>query len=307
MDKLLNAVKYLFTNPNRFLLGIFINVAHFLPDKLYLKILFRLSMGYKLNLDNPKTFNEKLQWLKLYNRKPEYTTMVDKYAVKEYVAGIIGEEYIIPTLGVWDKFEEIDFDKLPNRFVLKTTHGGGNTGVVICKDKATFDIEAAKKKLNRSLRSDIYTNFREWPYKNVKRRIIAEVYMTEEKTPDNPNGDLLDYKFFCFNGEVKVMLIATERQTGVKFDYFDKDFNHLPFEQGGPNSTKKLEKPQCTDEMWSIARKLAQGIPHVRVDLYYIDGKIYFGELTFFDSSGMAKFSPKEWDYTFGSWIKLPQ
>lgn len=301
MNKLKKFFNYLFHKPSLLLLAILTRIAPIFPDKLYLKMLFRLRMGYKLNLDNPQTFSEKLQWLKLYNRKPEYTQMVDKVEAKKYVAGIIGEEYIIPTLGVWNSVDEIDFAKLPNQFVLKTTHGGGSGGVVICKDKSTFDIKAAKQKLNRSLRQDIYTHLREWPYKNVKKRIIAEEYIVDKK------GESNDYKFFCFDGEAKIMLMATERQTGVKFDYFDKDFNHLPFEQGGPNSSKVLAKPACMDKMLKIANILSQRIPHVRVDLYDIDGKIYFGELTFFDSSGMAKFKPQEWDYTFGNWIKLPE
>lgn len=298
-----------FKNPNKIAKYLLYKIAHIIPDYIYLKMLFRLSMGYKLNLDNPQTFSEKLQWLKLYNRKPEYTQMVDKYAAKEYVAKLIGEEYIIPTLGVWDSFDDIDFDKLPNQFVLKTTHGGGNTGVVICKDKSTLDIKLAKIKLEKSLKSDIYKTLKEWPYKNVKKRIIAETYPSEEITPDNPTGDIIDYKFFCFNGEAKAVLIATERHstTGVCFDYFDKDFNHYPFEQGGPNSKKEIKKPEYLENMWEIANKLSKGIPHVRVDLYCIRGHIYFGELTFFDSSGFEEFNPNEWNYKFGEWITLPE
>ena len=206
-------------------IAILTRLAPIIPDNQYLKWMFRLQMGYKLDLDNPKTFNAKLQWLKLYNRKPEYTQMVDKFAVKEYIANIIGEEYIIPTLGVWDKFEDIDFDKLPNQFVLKTTHGGGGGGVIICKDKTTFNIDKAKSILERSLKQDIYRTLKEWPYKNVKKRIIAETYLTEDISPDNPTGDLVDYKFYCFSGETKAVVIATERhsQTGVCFDYFDKE------------------------------------------------------------------------------------
>ena len=308
MNKIKKLFYYAFNEPKRVWIGILTRLTPVIPDKLYLKWLFRLKMGYKLDLKNPKTFSEKLQWLKLYNRKPEYTAMVDKYEVKKYVANIIGEEYIIPTLGVWDRFEDIDFDKLPNQFVLKTTHGGGNTGVVICKDKATFDVNAAKEKLNRSLKQDIYKRLKEWPYKNVKHRIIAESFLSEDKTADNPNGNLIDYKFFCFNGEAKALLIATDRhsKTGVCFDYFDKDFNHYPFEQGGPNSKKHIQKPACFHEMWKIANKLSIGIPHVRVDLYCINGHIYFGELTLFDSSGFAEFNPNEWNLTFGEWITLP-
>ena len=300
---------YLLHNRDLLKIAILTRIAHIVPDKLYLKLLYQLKTGYKLNIDNPQTFNEKLQWLKLYNRKPEYTQMVDKNDAKRYVANMIGEKYIIPTLGVWDRFEDIDFDLLPNQFVLKTTHGGGNTGVVICKDKSKLDIDKARTKLNRSLKQCIYKNLKEWPYKNVQKRIIAEVLLQEEKTPSNPNGDLIDYKFYCFNGEAKVVLIASDRHldTGVCFDYFDKEFNHYPFEQGGPNSQKRIEKPAFLDEMWQLANKLSEGIPHVRVDLYCVNGNIYFGELTFFDSSGFAEFKPREWDYKFGEWITLPK
>lgn len=308
MQKIIRKLYNYIKKPTLLGVAIISHLAPIIPDRQYLKWMFRLRMGYKLNLDNPQTFSEKLQWLKLYNRKPEYTKMVDKYEAKKYVASIIGEEYIIPTLGVWDKFEDIDFDALPNQFVLKTTHGGGNTGVVICKDKSSFDKAKAKQKLEKSLKSDIYRSLKEWPYKNVKKRIIAETYLSEEITPENPTGDLVDYKFYSFNGETKAIVIATERhtKTGVCFDYFDKDFNHLPFQQGGPNSKKCINKPMCYEEMWNIACKLSEGLPHIRVDLYCIKEHIYFGELTFFDASGFAKFTPEEWDYKFGEWIKLP-
>ena len=275
-----------------------------LPDKLFIQLMFRFKMGYKLNLKNPKTFSEKLQWLKLYNRKPEYTMMVDKYAVKDYVASIIGEKYIIPTLGVWDKVEDIEWSKLPNQFVLKTTHGGGNTGVIICREIDTFDKEKAITKLNLSMKQDLYRSLKEWPYKNVKRRIIAEQYI---KPSDNDN-DLPDYKFFCFDGDVKALFVGTERGTGdVKFDYYDADFNHLDLIQVHPMSGRKLEKPANFEEMKMIAAKLSKGIPQVRVDLYNVNGKIYFGEMTFTHHGGIRPFHPQKWDYVFGDWIKLPQ
>lgn len=274
-----------------------------LPDKLYLKLLFRFKMGYKLNLKNPKTFSEKIQWLKLYNRRPEYTKMVDKYAVKDYVASIIGNEFIIPTLGVWDKPEDIEWEKLPDKFVLKTTHGGGNSGVVICKDKATFDKEVALRKLNKSMKQDIYWQLKEWPYKNVRKRIIAEEYID----PETIAKDLPDYKFFCFDGEVRALFIGTERQSGdVKFDYFDSDFNHLDLRQVHPMSGRNLEKPSNFEVMKKIASDLSKGIPLVRIDLYNVNGKIYFGEMTFFHHGGIVPFHPIDWDYKFGSWIKLP-
>lgn len=281
--------------------SLLIHFFTWLPDKIYLKLLYRFKMGKRLNLRNPQTFSEKLQWLKLYNRKPEYTQMVDKYAVKEYVANIIGSKYIIPTLGVWDRPEDIDWDSLPNQYVLKTTHGGGNTGVVICKDKSTFDKEKAIEKLNRSLKQDIYKTLREWPYKNVPKRIIAEQFIEAE------NNDLPDYKFFCFDGEVKALFIGTERGTGnVKFDYFDADFNHLDLIQQHPMSGRQLEKPVGFEEMKKVASQLSKGIPQVRIDLYNVNGEIYFGEMTFTHHGGVVPFHPESWDYTFGSWIKLP-
>lgn len=302
MNKLLKAVKYLFTDPNHFLLAVLIRIAPIIPDKTYLKLLFRLRMGYRLNLDTPQTFNEKLQWLKLYNRKPEYTQMVDKVGAKEYVASIIGEEYIIPTIGVWDRVEDIDWGALPNQFVLKCTHDSG--GIVICSDKSKLDITAAKKKLKRGLKRDFYAQNREWPYRNVKRRIICEEYMVDES-----GYELKDYKWFCFNGEPKALYIATDRVIEgeeTKFDFFDTDFNHLPFTNGHPNSPRPVLKPQGFEKMKELAAKLSQGHPHLRVDFYDINGKIYFGELTFYHMSGIAPFDPIEWGYKFGEWIKLP-
>lgn len=260
-------------------------------------------MGRKLNLKNPQTFNEKLQWLKLYNRKPEYTTMVDKYAVKEYVANIIGEEYIIPTLGVWDNIEEIDWDALPNQFVLKTTHGGGGGGVVICKDKATFSRQEACQKLQRSLNSDIYLNYREWPYKDVRKRIIVEKYMVDES-----GVELKDYKFFCFNGQVKCFKVDFDRFISHKANYYDRDANLLPFGEVCcmPDSSKVLEKPKNFEMMLTLAETLSKDITFARIDFYNINGKIYFGEITFFPASGMGKFTQDEWDKKLGDFIKLP-
>lgn len=271
-------------------------------DEAYLKALFRLKMGYRLDLKNPKTYSEKLMWLKLYDHNPEYTKLVDKYAVKEIVAKKIGNQYVIPTYGIWERPEDVEWDKLPDRFVLKTTHGGGNTGVVICKDKSTFDKDKAIEKLNRSLKQDIYRSLREWPYKNVPRRIIAEEFIEGE------GNDLPDYKFFCFDGEVKALFVGTERATGnVKFDYFDADFNHLDLVQTHPMSGRQIEKPACFNEMKEIAGKLSQGFPHVRIDLYEVKGRIFFGEYTFYHHGGCVPFHPKKWDDIFGSWIKLPE
>ena len=274
-----------------------------IPDRLFLRIRYRARFGKKLDLKNPKTFSEKLQWLKLYDRKPIYTTIVDKYEVKKYIADQIGEQYVIPTLGVWDRFDDIDFDSLPNRFVLKCTHDSG--GLAICKDKTEFDFAKAKKELEKSLKNNFYFQGREWPYKNVKPRIIAEVYMEDELT-----HELRDYKFFCFDGVVKALFVATERGSSTaetKFDFFDAEYKHLPFTNGHPNANVLPEKPEHFEEMKVLASKLSQGIPHVRIDLYECNCKVYFGEMTFFHWSGLKPFDPEEWDYTFGSWITLPK
>ncbi len=277
---------------------------NFVPDKIYLKIAYKLSLKKKLNLKNPQTFNEKLQWLKLYDRKPEYTKMVDKYEVREYIASKIGEEYLIPLVGgPWNSFDEIDFDKLPDQFVLKTTHDSG--GVVICRNKSEFDKQKARTLLTKSLKYSFFWRGREWPYKNCKPRIIAEKYMEDEKT-----AELRDYKFFSFDGEVKTLFIATDRQKvdeDTKFDFFDMDYNHLDFRNGHPNAKIYPEKPKTFDEMKRIAAVLSEGIPQVRVDLYEVNGKIYFGEMTFFHWSGFVPFEPEEWDKNFGDWIKLPR
>lgn len=293
---------YLFHSPSKLFLAILVRIAPIVPDKLYLRWRFRLEMGSKLNLNNPKTFSEKLQWLKLYNRKPEYTQMVDKYVAKKYAASIIGEEYIIPTLGVWDSFDEIDFDVLPDQFVLKTTHGGGNTGVVICKDKATFNRNEANTKLQRSLKQNIYRTLREWPYKNVKPRIIAEKYIVDSQ------GELNDFKFSCYDGNVTDVMICMERSSGdTKFYFFDKNWQLLRYNKRGLAAPEgfTVPKPENMDLMFRLASELSKGIPYLRVDLYNVDGKIYFGETTFFPQSGMDANLLPETDLLFGSRIKL--
>ena len=313
MSKIKTAIKKLRTDRGEFMASIISNFFRWLPDADYLKLLYRFKMGHRLELKNPQTFTEKLQWLKLYNRKPEYTKMVDKYAVKEYVANIIGEEYIIPTLGVWDKPEDIDWDSLPNQFVLKTTHGGGGGGVVICKDKTTFDKTTAIAKLKKSMASDIYSGLREWPYKNVLKRIIAEKFMAPEKSPA-PN-DLPDYKFFCFNGEPKYCQVIRDRHTKETIDFYDMDWNHQEFVGLLPqsniadsisNGLTSVARPKNLEEMKEICRKLADSKTFVRVDLYVIDDKSYFGELTLYPASGMGVFTPEEWNGKLGDLLTLP-
>ena len=269
------------------------------PDKLYLQICFYLVMGRKLDLRNPVTMNEKMQWLKLYNRQPEYTRMVDKILVKEYMGNILGEDYIVPLLGVWDSPDEIDFSKLPKQFVLKTNHSGGNMGVVVVKDKRLLDIEITKKRLKASLKSDIYARHREWPYKNIKKKVFAEAYLGD---------DLSDYKFYCFNGYVDSVLVCVDRQIGdTKFYFFDKDWHLMRYTKRSLEAPEDftLPKPECFDEMFELASKLSQGFPFIRVDFYNINGRIYFGEVTFFPSSGFDCNRLPESDLHFGQMIDL--
>ena len=276
-----------------------------MEDEEYIKKMFKLKMGYELDLEHPKTYNEKLQWLKLNYQNPDCVVMVDKHLSKQYVAERIGEEYVVPLYGVWDSFDEIDFNSLPEQFVLKTTHDCG--GVVVCKDKNTFDKANAKAFLEKHLAHEYFYHCREWPYKQVKPRILAEKFMKDSK--DQTEEGLTDYKFFCFDGEPKAMFIATDRAKAnveTKFDFFDMDFNHLPFTNGHPNSEKTIGKPEQFELMIELSRKLSERLPHVRVDFYESEGKIYFGELTFFHWGGFVPFEPKEWDERFGEWIVLP-
>ncbi len=294
------SIKKLIQNPYKVLFILDrLKISKFIPDRPYLKLKFRANMGKKLDLNSPKTFSEKLQWLKLYNRKPEYTDMVDKYEAKNYVAKILGDEYIIPTLGVWDNVKDIDFDALPEQFVLKCTHDSG--GLVICKDKSKLDIEKTREIMRAALKKDFYFLGREWPYKNVKKRIIAEQYMEDTGT-----GELRDYKFFCFDGVVKALFIATDRPHDTRFNFYDADFNFLPFTQGYPNADKEIVKPANFEKMKELATRLSQGFPHVRIDFYEVNGHIYFGEITFFHHNGLCPFDPGEWDYKFGEWLTLP-
>ena len=296
MNKIIELIK------NPLYLIVFLNNRNLLniSDEKYLKIRYRATFGKKLNLKNPQTFNEKLQWLKLYDRKPEYTKMVDKYEVKKYVEKLIGKEYIIPTLGIYNTWEEIKFEELPNEFVIKCTHDSGS--VVICKNKDSFNKNKARKKIEKALKRNFYINGREWPYKNVKPRIIIEKYIEEMNS-----NSVKDYKLFVFNGKVKSSFIVTERDTGnPKFTFFDKDKKFIDIKQCGAENDPSLEMPKQYDEMVKIAEKLAKATIQVRVDFYIINNKIYFGELTFFDSSGFGKFEPEEWDLKLGEMLELP-
>ena len=275
-------------------------VFYLLTDKMYLKLKFTKVFGKKLNLNNPQTFNEKIQWLKLNDRDPLYHDMVDKYEVKKIVANMIGDEYIIPTLGVWNSFDEIDFDSLPDQFVMKCNHDSAST--IICKNKSNFDYSRAKQILANALRHDYYRfENRQWAYKGIKRKIIAEKLLFEES-----GEDLKDYKFFCFNGEVKFIQVDINRFSNHKRNIYDLDWNLQDFQIQYPNDKNFIiEKPGKLDEMISLAEKLSKGIVHVRVDFYYLNNKIFFGELTFYHGGGTERFYPDSWDFTVGSWMKL--
>lgn len=293
-------IKKYFKNPKLIVINLMNRgFFSFLPDKLYLMWKYRLYFGRKLNLNNPVTFNEKLQWLKLYDRNPLYTKLVDKYEVRKYIADTIGEEYLIPLIGIYDKVEDIDFEKLPNQFVIKCTHDSGSA--IVCKNKSSFDWTENKKKIKKSLKRNYYYYGREWPYKNVKPRIIIEKYISDN------NSDLNDFKYFVFNGKVSYYVICSDRKKDLKFTFFDKNNNFIDVKQDNCLNDKNVKKPKNHQKMMELARILSKDIPQLRVDFYEIGDYIFFGELTFFDSSGFGKFDPEEWDTKFGEMLKLPE
>ena len=284
----------------RILIGILRRAGGIIPDKLQIEACYRLEMGKKLDLKRPKTMNEKLQWLKLYSRKEMYRSFVDKIKVKEIVAKKIGKKYVVPILGVWDSFDDIDFDKLPEKFVLKTNHSGGNNGVIIVPDKSKLKMSKAKEKLEKSLKSDIYLSYREWPYKGMDKKIFAEEYL---------GSDLVDYKFYCFDGDADCVLLCIDRQIrSPKFYFFDKDWKLCRYNKRGKEAPKDftLPKPEGIDEMFRLASYMSKGFPFVRMDFFDVNGKIYFGEYTFFPASGYDYNRLPEADLYFGSKIKLP-
>jgi hypothetical protein len=285
---------------------LFLSLGHrgllnWMSDETYLKIAFRATIGKYLDLSNPKTFNAKLQWLKIHDRKEEYSLWVDKFEAKRMAADVIGEEHIIPTLGIWDSFDEIDFNQLPDQFVLKCTHDSG--GLVICKNKATFDTVKARKKICKSLNHNFFYDGREWPYKNVKPRIIAEVFMS-----NLGEDDLVDYKLMTFNGKVKCIFTCTKRYTecGTHVTFFDTQWNKLDFGRHYPIDTDEISKPKSLEQMITMAEKIAVNIPFARIDFYDIEGNPYFGEVTFFPGDGFEEFNPEEWDSIMGGWLELP-
>lgn len=297
----MNLITKVKNNPKFYLI---LALGRILPDtikcnRFYLKLMFKNRMKKKLNLDNPKTYNEKLQWLKIYDRKSEYGIMVDKYAVKYKVASIIGEEYTIPTLGIWNSFADIDFDKLPKQFVLKCTHDSG--GLIICKDKSKLDLKLAEEKINHCLKRNYYLNTREWPYKNVKHRIIAEKYISQ-----SDGGMPVDYKFFCFGGEIDNVMVCVGRDQGKpQFIHYDMKWNRLLYQNYEPELIEPIEKPENFDLMIKLVKKLSQGYSQIRIDLYNIDGKIYFGEYTFFNQSGMDRDISLDTDKYWGDKINI--
>ena len=275
-------------------------ISKIIPDEPYIKLKYFWAFGKWPNLKNPKTFNEKVNWLKLHNRKPIYTTMVDKYEAKKYVAERIGKEHIIPTYGVWERFEDIDFSTLPNQFVLKGTHDGGS--LVIVRDKSKMDMGKARAILTKSLKTNYYWHGREWPYKNVRPRILAEQYMEDDKS-----AELRDYKFFSFDAVKKALFTTTEKECAeTKFDFFDMDFKHLNITNGHDNADVPPAKPEYFEKMKKFADILSKINPNLRVDFYEVNGLVYFGELTFSHWNAMVPLELEKWDRTFGDWIQLP-
>lgn len=275
-----------------------IDKLRFIPDKPYVKMVFWIKNGKRLNINNPKTFCEKQNWLKLYDVHPEYTQLVDKIAVRDYVTQKIGTDISFPILGVWDSIKDIDFTKLPEKFVLKCNHDSGS--VKIIDDKNKIDVDELDKFYKGRMKINPYYTGREYPYKNVKPKIFAEKYMISSGAKD-----INDYKFFCFDGKPEIMFIATDRNTDVRFDFFDMNFEHLDIFYVHPNSDNKIEKPETFDEMKEIASKLSEGMKFVRIDLYEINGKVYFGEYTIFNGGGFWPILPDEWDKKLGDLIKI--
>ncbi len=276
---------------------------HSVSDEKYLRRLWKYKMDYELNLDDPRTFCEKMQWLKIHDHNPRYTKLADKYEVKQIVSDIIGPEHVIPLLGVWDSFDDIDFDSLPDQFVLKATHDSG--GFVVCRDKSTFDIAAARKKMNKSLKRNFYWGGREWQYKDIPPRIIAEKYIDSLGKRDS-----VEYKVTCMNGEVKFTTVCT----GIAHaafsdrtnDSYDRELNHMPWYAFYKNSEKPIVLPDQIHEIMKYAEILAKDIPYVRVDFYLVDGTVYFGEMTFYTWDGFLVFDPPEWDLKLGDMLEIP-
>ena len=301
MSKILKAFKNPKSAIKYFKIKSLVRKGDKISDEKYLRAVYKCRMGKKLDLNNPRTFNEKLQWLKLNNRTNDQVTFVDKYKVRDYISEVLGEEYLIPLLGVWDSPEDIDFDSLPDKFVLKCNHNSG-LGMCICKSKQGLDIEKVKSELAQGLAQNYYLHGREWPYKNVERKIICEKFMSDS------SGGLVDYKFFCFDGKVDCVMVCLDRHLGdTKFYFFDENWTLKRLNIRGKNAPEgfTVPKPECMDRMFEIAAKLSVGHPFVRVDLYECDNRIYFGELTFYPDSGFDENLLEETDEYFGKKIDL--
>lgn len=299
---MISKIKKVLKNPLWIIVFLNNRGLHIIGDEKYLKILYKLVFDKDLDLINPQTFNEKIQWLKINDRKEIYTKMVDKYEAKNYVADVIGKEYIIPTIGIYNKLSDIDLSKLPDKFVMKCTHDSG--GLIICKDKKQLNFNKEKKKIAKSLKRNFYYSGREWPYKNVKPRIIVEKYMEE-----SDKKELKDYKLFCFNGIPQIVLVCSERYSSENMceTWFDMNWNLIDVVESGHRIDTTISKPKKFKEMIALSKKLSKGIPFIRVDWYEIKGKLYFGELTFYPASGFEKFEPEEWNYKMGEMLELPK
>lgn len=301
MQSVFNYLRY----PNRFIDACVLHFCQWLPDSIYIKLRYRLYVGQRLNLENPTTFQEKIQWLKLNDRNPEYKKMANKLEAKAFVSRTLGSNYVVPLLGVWDNADDIDWDLLPNQFVLKTNHAGGNSGVVVCHDKSKLDRRKTIKKLNGSLKSDIYTMNREWPYKDIEKKVFAEKLI--ETKPEI--RDLPDYKWYCFGGEPKYCQVIQNRTTKETIDFFDTKWRHQEFVGLNPTAGPAVVPPSCPanlDLHIRICEKLSKGIPFVRIDLYDTGKYTYFGEMTFYPASGFGRFTPKRYDVILGKLIVLP-
>lgn len=305
LNKIRKAVKYLTNSDYRFLVNSNITGCPQMSDEDFLRRKFKICMGRELDLDHPKTLNEKLQWLKLYDRRPEYTMMVDKYLVRDYIREKLGEEYLIPLLGVWDSPDEINFDALPDKFVLKCNHNSG-LGMCICNDKSKLDIQKVKAELRKGLAQDYYLTSREWPYKDVPRKIICEKFMS-----NRGEADLKDYKIQCVNGKIDHIFVCVGRSDpqNIRYYYFDEAWNYLPYSINERCDAELLQslKPATFSKMVEIANILSTGLPEVRVDLYEINGKTYFGELTFYTQSGFDTSITHEADCEIGERFVLPK
>ena len=305
MPSIINRLK----NPSHTIAGILRKVWFLFPnDKSFLKVMYRLEIGEKLNLTVPVSFNEKLQWLKLYDRKPKYIKMVDKIAAKEYASSIIGDRYIIPTYGVWNHYDEIDFSELPEQFVLKTNHSGGGSGVVLCLNKSKFNHKQAKKKLEASLRKNSYNQSKEWPYKKIEPKILAEALLMNNNSSCD-KFDLPDYKFMCFNGKVKCIFTCTNRYSdnGLCVTFFDPNWNILPFSRNHPIDNNPIAKPKSLELMIELAEKISAISPFLRVDFYEVNNKLYLSEITFTPFNSKFQYKSYEMSLYLGNLINISQ